>query len=178
MGTATHDHTATLVPAGTWSVDPERSTVAFSIRHMLVSTVRGRFTDFDGTIARDERGTHVHGRVRTASIDSGNDTRDDRVRGEDFLDAAGHPEMRFVARHVERVGTDAFRIAGELTIAGVTRPLELTAVPQPDGDGRAFAVRGSLRRSDFGIEPKSLLEAGVSDRVDLALEIHADPAAR
>jgi hypothetical protein len=59
----------------------------------------------------------------------------------------------------------------------VTRPLDLTAVSQPDGNGRAFAVRGSLRRRDFGIEPKSLLNAGVSDRVDLALEIYAVPSA-
>lgn len=79
--------------------------------------------------------------------------------------------MRFVSRRVEPAGERAWRIACDLTIAGVTRPVELQATARraDDGDGLAFAVRGSLRRSQFGIDPKSLLEAGVSDRVDVTL---------
>jgi polyisoprenoid-binding protein YceI len=173
MTGATHQHAAALVPLGTWHVDQARSSVGFSNRHMMVATVRGRFTEFVGAIERDERGTRVHGVVKAASFDSANEVPDDRVRGADFLDAEAHPEMRFVSRRVEPAGERAWRIACDLTIAGVTRPVELQATARraDDGDGLAFVVRGSLRRSQFGIDPKSLLEAGVSDRVDLTLDI-------
>jgi len=173
MTSATQQRAPALVPAGTWTVDQARSTVGFAIRHMVVATVRGRFTEFGGAIECDEHGTCVRGVVKAASVDTGHELRDERVRGADFLDAAAHPEIRFASRRVEPTRGGGMRVAGVLTIAGATRPVELhvTVGHDSDPDALTLEVRGSVRRSDFGIDPKSLLEAGVSDRVDLALDI-------
>ena len=174
MRTDTLERHGALVAPGTWRVDPDRSTVAFAITHFGVATVRGQFTRFSGVLERGQHGIGIDGTVMTASVETGNQLRDDRVRASGFLDTTAHPEIHFASRTVQPVGGRVFRIAGDLTLAGTTRPLTLTATARPDSANRVtVAARGSLRRSDFGIEPASLLEAGVGDRVDLALDISA-----
>jgi polyisoprenoid-binding protein YceI len=172
MTTATRAHRAQPLAPGAWSVDPDRSEVAFAIGHFRVATVHGRFTRFCGAVEHDEDGIAVYGVVISASVDTGNQLRDDRVRGTGFLDAAAHPEIRFASRSAEPAAGGALRITGDLTIMGITRPVTLEATVRPDRGSRVrITARGSLRRSDFGIEPQSLLEAGVGDRIDLALDV-------
>ncbi|MQA75988.1 MAG: hypothetical protein GEU88_16920 [Solirubrobacterales bacterium] len=164
-----------LLPPGRWSVEPERSTVGFAIRHLLVQTVRGRFTDFEGEIETNPGATRASGLVRTGSIETGEPERDAHLRGREFLDAEHHPEIRFDAQRVERADTDAFWLSGDLAIAGATQPVRLLATARPgDVPERVMLrVRGAVHRSAFGITSSSLLEAGVADRVDVELNLAA-----
>lgn len=166
------------MPAGAWEVDPARSTVGFSLRHMLVATVRGRFHDFSGEVRLDPEGRlQATGKVRVESIDTGNPVRDQRLRSAEFFDLDAHPEVSFTASRTRPLAGGEYLVAGELTINGVAGEIELIAQPQPNGDGCAhLRARGKLSRADFGMVPDSLLEAGVSDAVQLELEITAKPA--
>lgn len=166
-------HAATVVPVATWTVDPRRSTVGFKIRHLLIATVRGRFTDFEGTLEVGERGPlRACGTVRTATIDTGDPIRNERLSGPEFFDTATSSEMRFVSMSVEPVDGETLRIVGDLTIRDTTREVELRARRTAAvGERLELDVDGELSRSDFGIESAQLLEAGISDRVELALHV-------
>jgi len=166
---------AKLLATGRWAVEPSRSTVGFSIKHMLVATVRGRFTDFEGTIERADDGLVASGTVRAASVDTGEPIRDANLRGPGFFDSDRHPEIGFVSERVEPDDDGAVWITGSITIAGTTRPLRLRVTVEPDSaiDRARLRVRGVLRRSEFAIESESLLDAGVSDKVELLLDISA-----
>jgi polyisoprenoid-binding protein YceI len=173
MTTTTLPTTPQLVPAGAWRVDPTRSAIAFALRHLMVATVQGRFTRFEGAVASRAWGTEIRGVVDAASVETGNHTRDERLREPEFLDAVAHPEIRFVSWGILPVRTDEVRVNGDLTIAGITRRLQLAAFIDRDGepDRVTITARGSVRRSDFGIDSKGLLEAGVSDRVALTIHV-------
>ena len=172
-----------IAPAGTWRVDPSHSSVGFSVRHMMIATVRGRFAEFDGTLEIDESGTaRAYGVAKAASIDTGEDNRDAHLRSPDFLDAESYPELRFESRSIESLGEGRFSVAGDLTIRGVTRPVELEARIQgtgsdPGGNERvALAVHGEINRRKFGLTWNRPLETGgvlVADEVELALDISA-----
>ena len=163
----------TAVPSGAWTVDPERSTVGFSVRHLMITTVRGRFTDFEGALhAVDGRRTRATGAVRVTSIDTGDAVRDERLLGPEFFNAATSPEIRFVSTSVAPIGDGTLRIAGDLTIKDVTREIELRARPVAMAEGEfELHVEGTLGRSDFGIESAQLLEAGISNKVELVLHL-------
>lgn len=159
-----------LVPAGTWTVDPRRSRVGFSIRHLMVATVKGRFADCEGTL--DARGApRAFGSVQAATIDTGDAVRDERLRSSDFFDADRIPEIRFASRELGQAD-GALRIVGDLTIKDTTRAIELGASAGVARDGHLeLDLRGELSRGEFGIESDELLEAGISDRVKLVLSI-------
>ena len=117
-----------LVPAGVWKVDPVHSSIEFGIRHLLITTVKGTFADFDGTIEIREDGTgHAVGTIRAASIDTREPQRDEHLRSPDFFDAGSFPEIHFESTYVGSGEGNAFRVVGDLTIRGVTRELELEA---------------------------------------------------
>lgn len=164
--------TASTIPASTWTVDRERSTVELKLRHLVVATVRGRFASFAGTLDIDEAGPQsASGAVHVATIDTGDATRDERLRGAEFFDCARYPEIRFASSSIESRG-DRLRIVGELTIKDRTREIELLARRRGAASERLeLEVSGELRRSEFGIESAELLEAGISDRVELALHL-------
>lgn len=164
-----------LLATSRWAIDPSRTTVGFAIKHMLVATVRGRFTDFEGTVERTDDGLAASGAVRAASVDTGEPIRDANLRGPGFFDSDRHPEIRFASERVEPADDGAVLIAGSITIAGTTRPLRLHVTVEPDGgpDRARLRARGVLRRSEFGIESASLLDSGVSDKVDLLLDVRA-----
>ncbi len=164
-----------LLATGRWTIEPARSTVGFAIKHMLVATVRGRFTDFEGTVECTDDGLVAAGAVRAASVDTGEPVRDTKLRGPGFFDADRHPQISFASERVERTGDGAASIIGPITIAGTTRPLRLRVAVEPDGGGDRVRLRarGTLRRSEFGIESASLLDSGVSDKVDLVLDVSA-----
>ena len=121
--TARHETRPALGAAGTWHVVPDDSMLTFAIRHLGVATVRGRFTRFRGELERDGLGMRVAGAVRADSVETGNQLRDDRVRGAGFLDAAAHPEIHFASSSIEVTGAGVLVIAGEMTIAAITRPV-------------------------------------------------------
>jgi polyisoprenoid-binding protein YceI len=170
----------TAIPPGSWTIDPARSELGFSVRHLMVATVRGRFTAFEGGLRSDAHGlTQVEGVVHTTSLDTGEPKRDQRLLDPSFLDARDHPQMRFTSRHVESVRGGRFRVVGDLTIKDATGELALEAVVRnhpTDHDPLRIAARGELKRSDFGLSWRDVLEragAVVSDRVRIALEVVA-----
>jgi polyisoprenoid-binding protein YceI len=163
----------TVIPAGTWTVDPLRSSVAFKLRHLMVMPVRGRFTAFEGTltIARDGH-AGANGTVQAATIDTNDAVRDERLRAPDFFDTANHPEIAFASTSIAALDGETLLLAGDLTIRGATHELELRARRAAIAPERIeLELEGELRRSDFGIESAQLLEAGISDRVELALQV-------
>ncbi len=162
-----------VVPASTWTVDPLHSSVAFKLRHLMVMPVRGRFTVFEGTlaVARDGR-ARAYGAVQAATIDTSDAIRDERLRGPDFFDTANSPEIAFASSSIKTLDDETLLIAGDLTIRGTTRGIELRARRTAVAAERIeLELEGALRRSDFGIESAQLLEAGISDRVELALRV-------
>jgi len=174
----------TTVPgyvAGTWAIDPVHSEVGFTVRHMMVSKVRGKFTNFSGEFvtATDPLGSSVTATVELASIDTGNGDRDNHIRSADFFNVDEHPTMTFRSTGV-RANGDGFALDGELTLKGVTRPLTLDIElggfgPDPFGGVRAgFTAVGEIKRSDFGVDFNAVMETGgvvVGDKITLLLEI-------
>src|SRR4051812_48571031 len=119
------------VPAGAWRVDPVHSSVAFEVKHMMIATVRGIFSEFDGWLEAaedDPANSRALGRVAVASIDTGNADRDAHLRSEEFFDAQRYPEMRFETTRVQHLEGGTYRATGELTIKDHTREVEVTAV--------------------------------------------------
>ncbi len=176
--------TATLIPTGTWTVDPAHSKVGFAVKHMGIATVRGEFTEFEGTldIGEDVATATAHGIVKTASVDTNEPQRDDHLRSPDFFDAAQYPELKFESTAVEQLDEDTFRITGNLTIHGVTNEVVLHAAidgtdVDPWGNERVgLEVTGELSRGDYGMKFNQALGSGnmlVADKVKLALDISA-----
>jgi polyisoprenoid-binding protein YceI len=175
---------STLVPAGTWSVDPIHSTVGFSVKHLGIATVRGKFEDFEGTLeigAGDET-ARAHGTVKGVSINTGDAGRDEHLRSADFFGVEQNPELGFESTGIEQVDEDTFEIAGELTMNGVTKPITLTAEVQgeetdPWGNERvALEVTGQLNRGDWNMTFNQALGSGnllVGEKVKLQLDIAA-----
>jgi polyisoprenoid-binding protein YceI len=171
-----------LVSSGLWSVDPAHSAIEFRVKYMVVQTVKGRFRDFDGAIVAGAE-PNISGSIRVASLETLHEERDAHLRSTDFFDVERHPEISFESSGMRFNGDDGrFALPGELTIKGVTRPITLDGELQgtivgPDGSERiAFALRGQLDRSDFGLTWNRLLETGnvlVGDTVDLVLDVAA-----
>jgi polyisoprenoid-binding protein YceI len=172
---------AGIVPAGVWAIDPSHSSIGFSVKHMMIATVRGRFAQFEGAVEADETGiARVHGVVEAATIDTNEPQRDEHLRSADFLDAAEHPQIRFASSAIERLGGDEYRILGEITIRGVTREIALDTDVQgagtdPWGNERiALEASGELSRKDFGLTWNQVTEAGgvlVGDKIRLTLDL-------
>ena len=170
----------TSIPAGTWTIDQARSRVGFSVRHLMVATVRGRFNAFEGNLASDFGGlTGATGVVGAASIDTGDPKRDERLRGQSFLDVERSPWINFASRRIESGDGDRFEIDGELTIKRIRRPLALQAAlryASAELGELHVEAHGELLRSEYGLSWSEVLEAAgalVSDRVSVAVEIVA-----
>lgn len=170
------------VPAGRWTVDPERSTVGFAIRHLSVATVRGTFGRFAGWLETDESGlTAAEGTVEAASVNTGDDKRDTALRNPGFLDADGYPSIAFASREIEQ-RDGAVSVLAELTIKGIARPIRLTVTGAglergagPNRRARIVAA-GEISRSEFGVTGGGVLEshgALVSDTVKITLDLSA-----
>jgi polyisoprenoid-binding protein YceI len=182
MTTATA--TPTLIPTGTWAADSAHSKAGFAVKHMGIATVRGEFTDFEGTIeiGDDISTAKIHGKVNVASVDTSEEQRDDHLRSPDFFDAETYPEMNFVSTRIEAVDDETFRITGDLTLRGVTKEIVLHADAQgtdvdPWGNDRVgLEITGQLSRGDYGMKFNQALGSGnmlVADKVNLALDISA-----
>lgn len=144
----------------TWAVEPGSSSVQFSIRHMLVSAVRGRFTDIRGTLLIDTAEptrSAVDITIDAASLDTGIAARDEYVRTEAFLDVARHPTITFRSTAIAPLDGARARVLGDLTICGVTRPVELdaryngVALSPFGGHVAGFEARATIAPADFGV---------------------------
>ncbi len=141
--------------AGDWHLDADRSEVGFEVRHLGLSRVRGRFTRFAATVTVDSGRLTAAGTVEVASVDTGDERRDHYLRtSEEFFDPAGYPQMRFAAGPASAPAGRAFRLRGELTIRGTTRPLDLEVeVERSQGQDDVVVLRGegTLARGDYGL---------------------------
>ncbi len=174
------------IPAGTWTIDPVHSTVGFSVKHLMVSKVRGKFDTFSGTITVAEDGTpSVQAEIDVASINTGNDQRDGHVRSADFFDAENFPKATFVSTDVEADGDD-YVLTGDFTLKGVTKSvslkLEFNGVNPGMGAGpiAGFEATTVINRKDFGVDLEMPLEGGgvvVGDKITINLEIEAGKGA-
>lgn len=175
--------TRTVLPTGTWTVDPAHSNVEFSVKHLGIATVRGAFNQFEGSFEVGADGdARARGTVQTASIDTNEDKRDAHLRSEDFFHAEVHPELTFESTEIRPLDEDSFLIHGDLTMRGVTKPIVLQAELQgseidPWGNERvALEASGQLNRGDWGLTYNQVLGSGnmlVSDKVKLILDISA-----
>jgi polyisoprenoid-binding protein YceI len=182
----TETTTATSIPgyvAGTWTIDPVHSEVGFSVRHMMVSKVRGKFTTFSGEIVTGAQPTDssVTAEIDLSSINTGNDQRDAHIKSADFFEVETYPNMTYKSAGVRADGDD-YILDGEFTLKGVTKNvplrLELNGFgPDPFGGTRAgFTATAEINRREFGVNFNAALQNGgavVSDKVTIHLEIEA-----
>ena len=166
-----------------WNLDTTNAEVEFAVKHLMISTVKGRFKTFAGTgeTAQDGTLTAVEMSIDAASIDTNVQQRDDHLRSADFLDVATFPKLTFRSKSIVQQGTEV-SVAGNLTIRGVSRPVILTGeytAPSKDpwGNSRAaLVVSGKLNRKDWGLVWNQVLEAGgvaVGEEVKLHIEVEA-----
>lgn len=169
----------------TWQLDSAHSAVEFSARHMMVSSVRGRFDRFSVTLEADERApekSSVVARIDAASIDTGQEQRDGHLRSPDFLDVSKYPEIVFKSTKIEKVGGQEYLITGDLTIRGETRPVTLKTELQgivgnmQGGRSAGFSADAKISRKDWGLSWNVALESGgllVSDEIEVHIELEA-----
>jgi len=144
-----------------WLLDSVHSHVGFSVKHMMVATVRGQFKTYSGTVAIDPGDftrSSFEGEVDVASVDTGNVDRDNHLRTGDFFDAANHPKITFKSTSIEAKGDAEYVVHGDLTIRGVTKPLTLDVTVTKVGEqplrkapAAGFDATATLKRSDFGL---------------------------
>jgi polyisoprenoid-binding protein YceI len=176
----------------TWTLDPTHTLVEFSAKHMMITTVKGRFADVKGTLKVDEANPErsaVEVEIDAASIDTRVEQRDGHLRSGDFLDVEAYPTITFRSTRVEGAFTkpgDRFRVIGDLTIRGTTREIVLdvtfegTGTDPWGGERASYSAEAKLDRRDFGLTWNQALEAGgvlVSNQVRLSFEVQAVKAA-
>lgn len=166
-----------------WSIDTVHTHVGFSVKHMMVTTVRGQFKAYSGEAKLDPQDfskSTFKGEIDVASIDTGNSQRDDHLRTNDFFDAPNHPKITFASTSFEKKGEGEFVVNGDLTIRGVTKPVALEVEyhgtsKNPYGKTVAgLSARGTINRKDFGVNFNALLETGgvaVAEKVKLELDV-------
>ena len=174
----------TLPSTGTFVLDKSHTEVGFIARHLMVSKVRGRFTDFEGTIvvADDPSESSVEVTIQAASINTNDENRDKHVRTNDFLSTDEFPALTFRSTKVELSSGGDWKVNGDLTVRGVTRPIVLDVqfegvIQDPWGNQRlGFTASGEIDRNDFGVSFNAALETGgfvVSPKVKLEIEAEA-----
>lgn len=171
--------------AGTWQIDPVHSHLGFVIKHMMVSKVRGHFSEFSGTIitAESPLASSASATMTASSINTGNEMRDGHIASADFFDAENHPQISFVSTGL-RIVNDEWLLDGDLTIRGNTQPVTLEmetpefGFPNDDGSRKAgFSATTEINRNDFGVSYNGPIPGGgvaLAEKVQILLEIEAD----
>ena len=171
--------------SGTYAIDPSHSRIGFVARHAMVTKVRGSFNEFSGTGYFDAEApsrSSVNLTIEAASIDTRNADRDAHLRGNDFLDMETYPQITFASTAVEQVDEENYRVTGDLTIKGVTRPVTVdfeytgSAVDPFQNLRVGFEGKTTINRKDWGVNWNAALEAGgvlVSEKVTLEFEVSA-----
>jgi polyisoprenoid-binding protein YceI len=177
----------TVPAAGTWSVDEHHSTVEFVARHLMVTKVRGRFSDYDAaiTIAERPEDSRVDVTIKAASITTGDPGRDGHLVSADFLDVEKYPTIDFTSKAVRPTGASTWDVDGDLTVHGVTKPVTLTvefggvATDPWDNTKAFFSASTEFDRESFGLTWNQPLAGGgvlVGKKVRVELEIQATPS--
>ena len=177
--------TPTLQPTegmASWSIDPVHSKVGFKVKHLGISNVRGEFREYDASISLD--GTDLStlqasATIKTASIFTDNERRDNHLRSPDFFDADGHPELTFTSKSVRNINGSAFELVGDLTIRSTTKEVVLEAeflgaAAMGDQERAGFEARTTINRLDYGLMWNRTTEAGgfvVGHDVQIILEL-------
>jgi polyisoprenoid-binding protein YceI len=168
-----------------WQIDSAHTHVGFSVRHMMVTTVRGQFRNYRGKVNLDPKDftrSTFEGEIDVASIDTGNADRDNHLRTNDFFDAPNHPKIRFRSTSIEAKGDNDYVVHGAITIRGVEKPIALQVEylgtsKNPYGKTVAgLSARGTVNRKDFGVNFNAVLETGgvaIADKVNLEVEVEA-----
>jgi polyisoprenoid-binding protein YceI len=171
--------------SGIYAVDPSHSRIGFVARHAMVTKVRGSFNEFEGSgyfDAEDPAASYLQLTIQAASIDTRNADRDAHLRSNDFFDMETHPEITFVSTAVEQTDDDEYRVTGDLTIKGVTKPVTVdfeytgAAVDPFSNERIGFEGKTTVNRKDWGVNWNTALEAGgvlVSEKVTLEFEVSA-----
>jgi polyisoprenoid-binding protein YceI len=165
---------------GVWKIDPTHTAAEFSVRHLMVTKVRGRFSDVSGsvTIADDPLQSKVEAVIKTASITTGDETRDNHLRTADFLEVEKYPAMTFTSTEILPKGSE-YIVRGDLTLHGVTKPVELTlefngVAGDPWGGTRAgFSAETEINRRDYGVDISMPMDGGgvvVGDKIKIQIE--------
>jgi len=167
-----------------WKLDPTHTAVEFSAKHLMITTVKGRITDIEGSIYTDERdpkNSSVEATLKATSLDTRTDQRDQHLRSADFLNVEKYPEIKFRSTKIEG-DRQEFKLTGDLTIRDVTRPITLHVTfegrtKDPWGGERVgFSASGKIDRRDFGLTWNQLLETGgvtVGNEIKIGLEVEA-----
>lgn len=183
--TTTQTPVASKAALTTWQIDPTHSEVGFSVKHLMISTVRGRFSGVKGTVQLDSEDisrSSVEVEIDAATIDTREEKRDGHLRSPDFFDVEQHPTITFRSRRIEPLGGDRFKVTGDLTIRGVTREVVLEATDEGrerdpwGGDRAGFTASGKIDRREFGLTWNQALETGgvlVSNDIKLSIEAQA-----
>ena len=175
-----------LARAASWNLDPAHTSVQFSVRHLMVSTVRGAFGKLSGTVQVEEKDltrSKIQATIDAASIDTRVEKRDTHLKSPDFLDVARYPTIVFVSKKVEAGAPGHFKVIGDLTLHGVTREVSLDVegptpeIKDPWGNTRAGAqATTTINRKDFGLTWNQVLETGgvaVGDEVTITIDVEA-----
>ena len=175
--------TATVATKAPWQIDPAHTEVEFSVRHLMISNVKGRFGNVTGTVEFDQAdpaALNLGVTIPVATIDTRSEQRDAHLRSPDFFDAEHHPVMTFTGRKISGDVESGFELTGDLTIRGVTRAITLDVMTEgkgrdPWGNERiGFSAIGKLNRKDYGLTWNQVLETGgvaVGDTVKIAINI-------
>lgn len=171
-----------LAQVSTWNIDPSHSHASFTVRHLVISNVRGEFGKTTGVLKLDEKDptqSTVEATIDATTIDTRELKRDEHLKSPDFFDVAKHPTITFKSTRVEKKGEGKLAVTGDLTLHGVTRPVTLDVVgPTPEvkdpwGNARrGFSASGELDRKEFGLLWSKTVEAGpvVGDKVKIEIE--------
>ena len=174
--------TVTSPATTTWKIDPSHTHAEFAVRHLMISTVKGRFAEVQGTVRTDETdaaASQVDVTIGVSSIDTREPQRDAHLRSADFFDAGNFPQITFRSTRVDG-GGESFKVTGDLTIRGTTREVVLDVTTEgrgkdPWGGERAgFSATTRIKRSEFGLTWNQLLEAGgvaVGDDVKISIDV-------
>ncbi len=166
-----------------WQIDSSHTTAEFSIRHLMISTVRGRFGELTGSVTLDPanpKGANLQLSIPVASISTHNEQRDTHLKSADFFDAVNYPEITFVGKRVEGDINREFKLIGDLTIRGTTKEFVLNVTSEgaggdPWGNERlGFSGTGKLNRTDYGLNWNAALEAGgfvVGEDVKVSIDV-------
>lgn len=174
-----------LALASTWEIDPGHSTANFTVRHMMVTNVRGEFSKVTGTVNFDEKDpskSTVNATIDASTIDSRNEQRDGHLKSPDFFDVAKYPTITFKSKKVEKSGEGKYKVTGDLTMRGVTKetvldvdaPLKESKHPFNGGTITGMSATTKINRKDFGLNWNKALETGgmlVGDDVNVAIEL-------
>jgi polyisoprenoid-binding protein YceI len=172
-----------MTTASKWAIDPSHSEISFKVKHLVVTTLTGKFDTFEGALetANDDfSDANINFSADIASINTGNADRDGHLKSDDFFNAEAFPKLTFASTSFTKVGADEYKLAGNITLRDVTKPIELTVeyggtATDPWGNVKAgFEINGKIKRKEFGLKWDAFTEAGgavVSDEIKLHLNV-------